>query len=236
MITLNCKPVEFITFSDGSETCRIPSYEGLPVVRVRIEDCTRDLIRIGLVKYALGNVDAVLDLRYMPQARADRQFEPNMPVPLDLFADILNSYDFHTVVLQDPHSLETMKKVKNVKLIETTIDLPGFLICVPDKGSLIKFPDADIVLEKVRNVKTGDITGMRIVKGKSLIKGADIVLVDDICDGGRTFIEAAKLIHPNRPNRLFLHITHGIYSKGIKELKSLFDHIITKNLIGEQYA
>ena len=58
---LDWLPVEFTTFSDGCETCEIPSYKFKPfhtyipqddiisAVRVNIVDCTRDLMRLLLL-------------------------------------------------------------------------------------------------------------------------------------------------------------------------------------------
>jgi phosphoribosylpyrophosphate synthetase len=66
-----------------------------------------------------------------------------------------------------------------------------------------------------------------IVNKAFLAEGRDCIIVDDICDGGRTFIEIAKQL-PNT-NSLTLVITHGIFSKGLKELEAYFDKIITTN-------
>jgi len=39
--------------------------------------------------------------------------------------------------------------------------------------------------------------------------------VDDICDGGRTFIESAGLLREAYPEAdIHLYVSHGIFSKG----------------------
>jgi ribose-phosphate pyrophosphokinase len=54
------------------------------------------------------------------------------------------------------------------------------------------------------------------------------MIVDDICDGGRTFIKLAKAIQNQRPNaKIYLVVTHGIFSAGFDELSKWFEGIYT---------
>ncbi len=61
----------------------------------------------------------------------------------------------------------------------------------------------------------------------------DYIIVDDICDGGATFINIAKEIeggyYGDFKGRLFLIVTHGIFSKGFGELQQYFDGIYCTN-------
>ncbi len=64
----------------------------------------------------------------------------------------------------------------------------------------------------------------------------DYVIVDDICDGGATFIEIAKKIKAADPfARIYLIVTHGIFSKHTRELAEYFENIYTTNSIRNQY-
>jgi ribose-phosphate pyrophosphokinase len=54
--------------------------------------------------------------------------------------------------------------------------------------------------------------------------------VDDICDGGRTFIEISKALDGYQ-GELYLFVTHGIFSKGFEELFKHFTKIYTTNSI-----
>jgi ribose-phosphate pyrophosphokinase len=74
-----------------------------------------------------------------------------------------------------------------------------------------------LTCEKVRDCRTGDIVGMDIDDEK-LLNTDRVLLVDDICDGGRTFIEVAKLLHVVK--EIHLYTTHGIYSKGTEVLRN----------------
>lgn len=66
-----------------------------------------------------------------------------------------------------------------------------------------------------------------IPEGLSLEK-KDILIVDDICDGGATFIELAKIIKPMNPGSITLFVTHGIFRNGTDCLfEAGFDRVIT---------
>lgn len=67
----------------------------------------------------------------------------------------------------------------------------------------------------------------------------DMILIDDICDGGRTFTEIGKrikeiqslssVVHPSRYGNLYLVVTHGIFSKHYGELSKYFKAIYCTN-------
>lgn len=58
----------------------------------------------------------------------------------------------------------------------------------------------------------------------------DFIIIDDICDGGATFINIAKeLKSQEMKGKIYLIVTHGIFSKGFKELNKYFDGIYCTN-------
>ena len=59
------------------------------------------------------------------------------------------------------------------------------------------------------------------------------LIVDDICDGGRTFLEAAKILKEETTGKLFLYVTHGIFSKGIDELLEHYEHIYCHHVLDD---
>lgn len=75
---------------------------------------------------------------------------------------------------------------------------------------------------KIRDSKTGKITDTTF---HDEVKGRKVLIVDDICDGGRTFIELGKLLREKQAETIYLYITHGIFSKGLQALNPYFDHI-----------
>jgi ribose-phosphate pyrophosphokinase len=59
------------------------------------------------------------------------------------------------------------------------------------------------------------------------LQGKDCLIVDDICDGGGTFIGLAKELKKHNAGNLYLSVSHGIFSKGLKELNQYFTNIFT---------
>ena len=60
----------------------------------------------------------------------------------------------------------------------------------------------------------------------------DFIIIDDICDGGATFINIAKSIKEqisDYKGKIYLIVTHGIFSKGFEELNKYFDGIYCTN-------
>jgi len=53
------------------------------------------------------------------------------------------------------------------------------------------------------------------------------LIVDDICDGGGTFLGLAKELKSKNAGKLYLAISHGIFSKGFESLAKDFQKIFT---------
>ena len=53
------------------------------------------------------------------------------------------------------------------------------------------------------------------------------LIADDLCDGGRSFLELSKIYHAqaNGTGPLDLWVTHGIFSKGLGDLNKAFNRI-----------
>jgi ribose-phosphate pyrophosphokinase len=111
----------------------------------------------------------------------------------------------------------------------------------PDAGATKKVLDVarsftnkfDVVrADKVRNTSTGQITSTKIY-GEVL--GKCCVILDDICDGGRTFTELATVLKRKGAAKVILYVTHGIFSKGTQILlDSGIDLVYTNNIWDEQ--
>ena len=57
------------------------------------------------------------------------------------------------------------------------------------------------------------------------VTGKSVLIADDICDGGRTFIELAKVLKERGAAHIHLHVTHGIFSKGKAVFEGLIDTV-----------
>lgn len=250
--------VEFTTFSDGSETCELGTFlTGDVTVNVRVESVNRDIIRIGLVKDALDRMDKVnkinLDMPYMPQARADRVFGVSMPLPLKVFTDILNSFKFDSVKVVDPHSDVTSALLNNVIVVpqHEVFTNYGFMriseeflaanpiLVSPDIGASKKIYDLAKAVRKpdfIQALKIRDVMTGKIIKCEVQCEdlgGHNVLIADDISDGGASFKHLAKLLkEEHNAGKVMLYVTHGIFSKGLDVLEDYIDLIGVNNIIG----
>ena len=77
----------------------------------------------------------------------------------------------------------------------------------------------------MRDVKTGKLSGFKVYSDD--LEGQDCIIVDDICDAGGTFMGLATELKKKNAGKLFLAVSHGIFSKGLDNLTQYFDTIFT---------
>lgn len=200
-----------------------------------------DVISLLLVSDAVDrkytNAKKELKLNYVPYGRQDRICNEGESLSISVFANLINSCNFSRVVIADPHSDVTSALIKNVDVKESFEilkhkDLSSYYIVAPDAGAYKKahkwaqYKNAlgVITANKVRNVQTGKIESVKVDQD---VSGLNLFVVDDICEGGRTFTELAPCL--KGANNLELYVTHGIFSKGVKELTECYDKIYTTN-------
>ena len=82
---------------------------------------------------------------------------------------------------------------------------------------------------KTRDVTTGQITGCGVECDD--LTGKKVLMVDDISDGGATFYYLAKEIQKLNPEGIGLHVTHGIFSKGLQQLSEVLDWVSCYNIV-----
>lgn len=218
----------------------------------------KDLELIICATAAIRNIkqnrEIVLYVPYFMGARSDRKFvEGGVNYLKQVICPIINSLNFVTVITLDPHSdvleacLNNYEKLDNhtvVKYALTGIDNKNDAqerICLvsPDTGAYKKIFDVAkkfqiqkiVTANKVRDMRTGNIIKTEIPNlPVSVRDDLRYVIIDDICDGGRTFNELAKAIKAQREDaKIYLVVTHGIFSAGFGELSQNFEHIYTTN-------
>ena len=103
----------------------------------------------------------------------------------------------------------------------------------PDGGALKKIYKLSEALgglevlecSKSRDVKTGALSGFKVYADH--LQGRDCLIVDDICDGGGTFVGLAEQLRAHGAGKLYLAVSHGIFSKGFEGLKAVFERVFT---------
>jgi ribose-phosphate pyrophosphokinase len=204
-----------------------------------------DVGMICLAVDALHRMDAVIDnliIPYFPAARQDRVMITGEPLSVKVYADIINALGFKKVIVFDAHSevtaavLNHCEVIPNQNFIKQVLNeiKEEVLLISPDGGALKKiykvseFLGGKEVIEcsKSRDVKTGKLTGAKVYADD--LGGKACLIVDDICDGGGTFIGLAEALKLKGAGKLYLAVSHGIFSKGFEELKC-FERVFTTN-------
>jgi ribose-phosphate pyrophosphokinase len=234
------------TFSGGEPHIKIHtdlSKVGEVHVTTRIESFN-DMGLLLIAVDALRRMDVKmihLFLPYMPAARQDRVMVPGESLSVKVYADLINRLAFESVTVFDPHSevtpalLNNCKVITNHKFIERVIeDLNTEVILIsPDGGALKKIYKVSEYLgglpvvecSKKRNVKNGKLEGFKVYEDD--LKGKPCVIVDDICDGGGTFIGLAEELKKKNAGHLYLAVSHGIFNKGVEVLNQHFENMYT---------
>ena len=246
---------EVSTFKGGEEQIRItdPIKEDDEVIIVSRATSSTEVMRILMANDALqrlGVKNIYLFIPYLPYARQDRVMVQGEALSIKVFANLINSCNFKQVSVLDPHSDVGMALLNNSKnltdlyyeyvrkvvfhiVVTDSIKSGKVAIISPDAGAYkkiyktcenIQFKGDLIICNKNRNLQTNEITGTSIT-GK--VKGKTCIIIDDICDGGRTFAELGKALKEAGAEKVILVVTHGIFSYGEDQIKGPVDHVYT---------
>lgn len=244
------------TFSGGEPHLKI--HEALdPMDQVMITQRVKSFNDMGFILLAhdaltrMGVKHLELFIPYFPAARQDRLMVTGEPLSVKVMARIINSMELQRVQIFDPHSEVTPALIENAEVIsnygfvqEVAKTLDEFCLVSPDGGALKKIYGIAQHLggieviegSKVRDVATGALKDFKVYAED--LSGKTCLVVDDICDGGGTFIGLAKELRRLGAEKLVLAVSHGIFSKGINELNKYYDEIFCTDAfstLGEGY-
>ncbi len=244
--TTNEIQFQAFTFSGGEPHIKIQNFDTTQkVVVTHRANSFNDFGLIVLTIDALRrmNVKEIeLFIPYFPAARQDRVMIPGEPLSVKVYADILNALQLNKVYVFDAHSevtpavLNNCTVIPNYSFIKTVISKIGgnAILISPDGGALKKIYKVSEALggqevvecSKSRDVKTGKLSGFKVYHDD--LQQKPCLIVDDICDGGGTFIGLAEELKKKNAGKLYLAVSHGIFNKGFDDLQ-IFEKIFTTN-------
>ena len=221
-------------FPDGESYVRIPvTLEGATavVVSTGYPEPTRRLWEAALLAEAsrgLGASHVVTLLGYLPYSRQDRRFIRGEPVSVRAALSLLaaaGAEAFATVDVHKPASLHWFPgPAANIdpspafaeKLRGVADASEQVYVVAPDRGALPRarrlaerLGAAFDYLEKRRDRVTGEI----VVKPKTLdVRGATVILVDDIVSTGGTMARAAEMLLAQGAREVIAACTHGLFT------------------------
>ena len=197
----------------------------------------------------MGVKTVELVLPYVPFARQDRPMVSGEPLSVKVFATLLNAQRFERVTVYDPHSdvstalIDNCYVVNNHDFVRWVVaqrypDDESFFLASPDAGAYKKVYGVHeaiggtgtlLMCNKHRDVATGKLSGVSV--DATDLYQRDVLIVDDICDGGGTFILLAKELKKRNAGRVVLVVSHGIFSQGFESLREHIDAVYTTDSV-----
>ncbi|MBP1543767.1 MAG: ribose-phosphate pyrophosphokinase [Oscillospiraceae bacterium] len=226
MIRLNGKEVTLGSFPDGTLLMKQePAANGAEIEWYYESD--RELAAlIYLTKHlnSHGTDRVSLFMPYIPNARQDRVKTSEDVFTLKYFAELINSLGFTSVTVLDPHSTVSEALFDRIVIKtprENVSRITGELTEAEGMSPVMFYPDEGASKRysalaelpycfgiKKRDWKTGKIQGLDLAGETSLIEGKPVLIVDDICSKGGTFLHSAKRLKEQGAGSIYLYISH----------------------------
>lgn len=252
-ILVNDKQIAVTLFPDKtSQVWKLPDELLREIERDNICDVTwefeheGEFLQLAQLKMLLdGYCDHVhLSVPYFPYARQDKHISNTTTFALRAFAPLLNSLGFKMTETVDFHNDRRLGLFNNLKSLPPTPFIYPVLsklkirtVLFPDLGAKaryneyvvnhLQFSGSVYTASKVRDQQTGHILGIKLPEA---VMPGPLLMIDDICDGGATFISLAFALKDRKyQGDLYLYISHGIFSKGLQPLwdagfKGIYTH------------
>lgn len=202
--------------------CRIKTFNDLEILGCMINSLKRNDFYIEKLEFI-----------YLLGIRCDRVFEIGQPNYFkDVICPIINSFQLNEISVLWPFSpLPIRNNYINNCHNEYYNYIGSYLnydisISGDESSNFFQGSSTDLYFKKIRDEKCEISLKIKIpdhIKNKEI---KSILVVDDLCDGGRTFIEGAKLLNEIFPNSILnLFVYHAIFSSGTQELLKYYNKI-----------
>lgn len=204
------------------------------------DDVMKLMLTVDAIRREIPECVIHLDIPYFPYGRQDRVCKPGEAFSLEVMCKMINSLGCF-VRVTDPHSEKTVELLDNC-LVTTQEDIfkdNNFFEVIQKHNMVLVSPDAG-ASEKVRYLSEKyRIDAIYCTKQRSNenghpyvvlptgvdYQGVNFIVIDDICDGGRTFTGLAEKLKAMGAGDLYLYVTHGIFSAGLPNIHKHYKHI-----------
>jgi ribose-phosphate pyrophosphokinase len=239
--------VTMLKFSDGEMS---PSFDesvrGCDVFIIQSTFPSADnlmelLLMIDAARRASAHyVTAVIP--YFGYSRQDRKDRPRVGIGAKLIgnlltaagADRLMTIDLHAGQIQGFMDFPVDHLEGNAIFVPylKSLNLENILFASPDVGGVVrtrnmaKFFNAEMVICDKHRKRANEIASMQLIGD---VKGADVILVDDLIDTGGTLCKAAQLIIDKGANSVRAVVTHPVLSG--KAYDNISNSVLTELLV-----
>lgn len=206
-----------------------------------------DLINLALLVDAVlreyKKAELSLKIPYFPYARQDRVCNAGESLSVKVVADFINSLNFARVFVTNPHS-DVLGAVLNNMIVPDEYLKVAECVKLLGENTILVSPDAGankrvlgyaktlgglrvIRSDKTRDTKTGYITDTVVYSEH--VGECPVLVVDDILDGGGTFIPLAGELRKITNGSVNLLISHGCFTKGVDIFEGVYDNLFVVN-------
>lgn len=225
MFKLNGNIINLGEFPDGTPSLKIKA-EG-PVATIEwLYEKNEEILLYYIVNHlrAYGRVKELhLVMPYIPNARLDRieEGDEETVFTLKYFCNFINSLEFDSVTVRDAHSYVSFGMLNNVVPEPVGPIIRGLiedLFAGTDKETIVFFPDEGASKRYAKKIDYRSCFGIKVrekgkvesleVKGNLPQESFDVLIVDDICSYGGTFLKAAQALKKRGADNIYLYITH----------------------------
>lgn len=225
---------EIQDFSDPVIKERINSYEDLFFIKSLKDICDYNNIE---------NVELFIPCLF--QQQHDRRFKDNQSFEGKLVAEFINSCNFKKVTVFHPHSDVIIGQINKCHVKDNSKYIQWVLEQIPNNENLILMSSdaggfkpliklAEILewqgdtysASKSRDPKSHKLTQLI---DRQDFGGHDILLVDDICQVGNTFIGLAELLKERNCGKLYLAVSHMCLLNPSSKLSEIYNTVFTTN-------
>jgi ribose-phosphate pyrophosphokinase len=231
---------EITDFREPLITERINTYEDLFFIKSLKDICDYNSIK-----------DVVLRIPCMFQQQHDRRFQSNQSFELKLVCDFINSCNFSRVEVFHPHSDSTQMGLNNCFILDNSVFIGSVLAEMEDHTPILLSTDAGsfkwinkladkleytgevYCANKSRDAETHKLTQ---VVDRQDFGGANILVLDDLCVYGGTFIGLAKMLKERNAGKLYLAVSHITVQSPNAELENYYDAIYCTNSKFDTYS
>jgi ribose-phosphate pyrophosphokinase len=190
-----------------------------------------------------------LQIPCMFQQQHDRRFGSTQSFELRLVCDFINSCNFDSVEVFHPHSDSTQMGLNNciildnsffINLVLKDIETTPILLST-DAGSFkwinkladtLKYTGEVYCANKSRDLETHKLT--QVIDRKDF-GGQDILILDDLCVYGGTFVGLAKMLKERNVGKLYLAVSHMTVKNPNKEMEVLYEKVYSTNSKYDEY-
>lgn len=227
MIRINGKKIDMKHFPDGTMLIKYLADDESTKITWLYDNDEECMGIFFLVKHLRAHGVKIIELfmPYIPNARMDRVKNFDEVFTFKYFAEFINDLKLDSVEVLDPHSNVSAALIDNISIIEPTDIILNLLETVnSDVNAILFFPDEGAMKRyshiaskcdipyvfgmKNRDWRSGEILGLEVLGETDAVPGKNILIIDDICSRGGTFLHSAKALKAIGAADIDLYVSH----------------------------